>query len=134
MDNITKTKLINSLIDAVSHFYDLKQKGDNQNQKHIKGFCEGMAYTLVEIKAIKSDEAKRILQGLGKRIEEVELPTVETVEEKAVEVELKVPEIPKESPIEKIPLEVQKKEEEKTDLETPTIFRKNKSTPDSSLT
>lgn len=119
MDNITKTKLINSLIDAVSHFYDLKQKGDNQNQKHIKGFCEGMAYTLVEIKAIKSDEAKRILQGLGKRIEEQEqeLPKVQEpkVEEKVIE---------KEKVVENIPLEIQK-QEEKNDLETPTIFRQN---------
>ena len=37
MDDFTKIKLINSLIDAVSHFYDLKQKEVYENQKHIKG-------------------------------------------------------------------------------------------------
>jgi hypothetical protein len=75
-----------------------------------------MAYTLVEIKAITSDEAKRILQGLGKRIEEKDFPKVE--EPKAEKI------IEKEKVIENIPLEIQK-QEEKNDLETPTIFRQN---------
>lgn len=98
MDNITKIKLINSLIDAVSHFYDLKQKEQGVDQKHLKGFCEGMAYTLVQIEAIDSDEAKRILQGLGKKIEEIK-------EEN----------------------ESEKKEEiNPNDLDIPTVFRKNK--------
>jgi preprotein translocase subunit SecD len=127
MDNITKTKLINSLIDAVSHFYDLKQKNDNQNQKHIKGFCEGMAYTLVEIKAIKSDEAKRILQGLGKRVEEIEIPEPkeEVLEQEKIKVEKKIV---------KEVVKIKEKPEEKDDLEVPTIFRKKESTPDSNLT
>ena len=98
MNNTTKIKLINSLIDAVSHFYDLKQKGKGSNQKHLKGFCEGMAYTLVQIDAIDADEAKRILQGLGKHMEEI----------KDEKVEIKVKEI------------------DPNDLEVPTIFRKNK--------
>ncbi len=71
MDNITKIKLINSLIDAVTHFYDLKQKGIVEGQNHLKGFCEGMAYTLVQIDALDKEEAKRILKGLGKHLEEV---------------------------------------------------------------
>lgn len=116
MDNITKIKLINSLIDAVTHFYDLKQKGDEGNQKHLKGFCEGMAYTLVQIDAIDADEAKRILQGLGKHREEI------TIQEEKIE--------------EKV--DVKKEEMDLNDLEIPTVFRKKKeltqsSTPDNSL-
>lgn len=110
MNNITKIKLINSLIDAVSHFYDLKQKGQGSDQKHLKGFCEGMAYTLVQIDAIDADEAKRILQGLGKHKEEIE--------HKDEKKEKKV--------------EVKEKEIDPNDLEIPTVFRK-KLTPDSSL-
>jgi hypothetical protein len=109
MNNITKIKLINSLIDAVSHFYDLKQRGQ-ESQHHLKGFCEGLAYGLVGMKVINKTEAKRILKGLGKRIEEDK-------KDKETKVE---------------------KEDEKTqkidpdDLDVPTVFRK-KSTPDSNL-
>jgi len=109
MKNITKIKLINSLIDAVSHFYDLKQKDQTQEQKHLKGFCEGMAYTLVQIDAMDKDEAKRILQGLGKHREE---PMIcdEKIEEK---IESKEEEIkPKEENI------------DPNDLDIPTVFRK----------
>ncbi len=109
MKNITKIKLINSLIDAVSHFYDLKQKGQGADQKHIKGFCEGMAYTLVQIDAIDAEEAKRILQGLGKHREELKTPD-EKVEEK---------------------IELKEEKMDPNDLEIPTVFRKeqNKETP-----
>jgi soluble cytochrome b562 len=100
MDNITKIKLINSLIDAVSHFYDLKQKGQDTNQKHLKGFCEGMAYTLVQIDAIDAEEAKRILQGLGKH-REVNKEKEEKVQPKEQELD-------------------------PNDLEIPTVFRKEK--------
>ena len=121
MDNITKIKLINSLIDAVSHFYDLRQKEQGQEQKHLKGFCEGMAYTLVQIDAIDADEAKRILQGLGKHREETILKE-EKIDEKKVE--------------EKVTLK--KEELDPNDLEIPTVFRKKKEetqnlTPDNSL-
>jgi len=117
MNNITKIKLINSLIDAVGHFYDLKQKEHGENQKHLKGFCEGMAYTLVQIKAIDSDEAKRILQGLGKHREEITI---------------------KEEKIDQEKIEEKKEEIDPNDLEIPTVFRKKKeltpsSTPDNSL-
>ena len=97
MDNVTKIKLINSLIDAVGHFYDLKQKKLGENQKHLKGFCEGIAYTLVQIDAIDSDEAKRILQGLGKHREEEEEKTLDNedkIEKKEQEIDLNDLEIP----------------------------------------
>ncbi len=116
MENITKIKLINSLIDAVTHFYDLKQKDQTQEQKHLKGFCEGIAYTLVQIEAIDSQEAKRILQGLGKHREEIKSDATPVTEELVLE---KV--------IEK------KKEDDPNDLEIPTVFRKKELTPDSSL-
>jgi len=120
MDDFTKIKLINSLIDAVTHFYDLKQKGE-EKQYHLKGFCEGLAYGLVQMKLIESDEAKRILQGLGKKIEEVK------IEAKPKEEEIKE---------EKEIIEKKNKKEEnidQNDLDIPTVFRKT-STPDGSLT
>jgi len=119
MDDFTKIKLINSLIDAVTHFYDLKQKGE-EKQYHLKGFCEGLAYGLVQMKLIEQDEAKRILQGLGKKTEEVKI-------------EAKPKEVIKE---EKETTEEKNKKEEnidQNDLDIPTVFRKT-STPDSSLT
>jgi hypothetical protein len=109
MNDFTKIKLINSLIDAVTHFYDLKQKGEEGNQKHLKGFCEGMAYTLVQINAIDADEAKRILQGLGKHREEI------IIKEKKID-EQKVEE----------KVEIKKEEIDPNDLEIPTVFRKKK--------
>jgi hypothetical protein len=109
MKDSTKIKLINSLIDAVTHFYDLKQKGEEGNQKHLKGFCEGMAYTLVQINAIDADEAKRILQGLGKHREEI------IIKEKKID-EQKVEE----------KVEIKKEEIDPNDLEIPTVFRKKK--------
>jgi len=109
MDDFTKIKLINSLIDAVTHFYDLKQKGE-EKQHHLKGFCEGLAYGLVQMKLIDADEAKRILQGLGKK-----------VEKSKVELEPKKEGV---KPEEKVDL---------NDLDVPTVFRK-KSTPNGSIT
>jgi len=109
MDNITKIKLINSLIDAVTHFYELKQKGVVDGQNHIKGFCEGMAYTLVEISVIDKDEAKRILKGLGKHRE---------IDEAVVETNI----------------ETKEKNVDLSDLEVPTYMRKkSESNPDDSL-
>ena len=123
MNNITKIKLINSLIDAVEHFYDLKQKRLGENQKHLKGFCEGMAYTLVQIKAIDSDEAKRILQGLGKHREEITIKEEKISQEEKDEIK---------------EIKEFKEEIDPNDLEIPTVFRKKKeltpsSTPDNSL-
>ncbi len=117
MDDFTKIKLINSLIDAVNHFYDLKQKAKNGDQRHLKGFCEGLAYALVEIRAIDSDEAKKILQGLGKKREpkeEIKESVKETKKDKEPE-EKKSKEVKEE-----------KKMLEPDNLEIPTIFRKNK--------
>ncbi len=100
MDDFTKIKLINSLIDVVNKFYDLKQKADASEIKHLKGFSEGLAFALTKMQIIESDEAKRILQGLGKKRE-------------LLEEDLKEP---------------LKKEEDfdPNDLEVPTVFRQKK--------
>ncbi len=68
MDDFTKTKLINNLIDLVDHFYRCKQSGCTLSQvRYLKGFCEGIAHTLVEASVIEREEAKRILKGIGKK-------------------------------------------------------------------
>ncbi len=71
MEDFTKIKLINSLIDVVSSFYELKDgsKSRDIDMNYLKGFCEGMAYLLVEQGALKRDEAEKILKGVGKKIE-----------------------------------------------------------------
>lgn len=68
MDDFTKTKLINNLIDLVDHFYRCKQSSCTHSQvRYLKGFCEGIAHTLVESAVIDREEAKRILKGIGKK-------------------------------------------------------------------
>jgi len=67
MNDFTKIKLINSLIDVVERFYTLKNAGDNTQSKHLKGFCEGMSYTLIELEYLSSEDASRILKGFGKK-------------------------------------------------------------------
>lgn len=67
MKDSTKIKLINSLIETVGHFYELKPIAGNYKSKHLKGFCEGIAYTLVQMDILSSDEATEILKGLGKK-------------------------------------------------------------------
>ncbi len=69
MNDFTKNKLINSLIDVVEKFYELKNSNQTQDAKHLKGFCEGMAYTLIELQYLSKEEAAKILKGLGKRLE-----------------------------------------------------------------
>jgi len=101
MNNFTKIKLINSLIDAVSHFYEYRQKKDRDNQQHLKGFCEGLAYSLVEQKALSQEEAGKILQGLGKKRE---------YEESNPKIEKKA--------------EPKKEKLDLNNLDIPTIFRK----------
>ncbi len=101
MDDFTKIKLINSLIDVVSHFYDLKQKSDSSEQKHLKGFSEGLAFALTKMQIIDSDEAKKILQGLGKKRELLE-PKVDKVVSNEIE------------------------DFDPNDLEVPTVFRQKK--------
>ncbi len=67
MKDSTKIKLINSLIETVGHFYELKPIAGSCKSKHLKGFCEGIAYTLVQMDILSSDEATEILKGLGKK-------------------------------------------------------------------
>jgi hypothetical protein len=67
MKDSTKIKLINSLIETVEHFYDQKSKYNSDKAKHLKGFCEGIAYTLVQMGILNSVEATEILKGLGKK-------------------------------------------------------------------
>lgn len=100
MEDFTKIKLINSLIDVVSHFYDLKHKGDSSQIKHLKGFSEGLAFALTKMQIIESDEAKRILQGLGKKREILEEVSKEPLKKDA--------------------------DFDSNDLEVPTVFRQKK--------
>ncbi len=103
MDDFTKTKLINNLIELVSHFYEKKQANASAIEiKYLKGFCEGIAHTLVETKVIDSQEAKRILKGLGKK-RSMAIPKAET------------PKRDKETKSLQSPLD---------ELDVPTIFRK----------
>ena len=67
MNDFTKIKLINSLIDVVERFYELKNSDKKTKSQHLKGFCEGMAYTLIEQKYLSKEEASRILKGFGKK-------------------------------------------------------------------
>ncbi len=68
MDDFTKTKLINNLIDLVAYFYETKHKKSDPSQiRYLKGFCEGISHTLVESGLLSQEEAKRILKGLGKK-------------------------------------------------------------------
>ena len=69
MDDFTKIKLINSLIDVVERFYELKNSDNKEDAKHLKGFCEGMAYTLIELEYLSQEEVSGILKGLGKKRE-----------------------------------------------------------------
>ncbi len=69
MDDFTKIKLINSLIDVVSRFYELKNSNKPDDAQHLKGFCEGMAYTLLELDYLSQEEVTKILKGLGKKRE-----------------------------------------------------------------
>ena len=79
MNDFTKNKLINSLIDVVEKFYELKNNNETQDAKHLKGFCEGMAYTLIELQYLSQEEASKILKGLGKRIDLEEEREVESL-------------------------------------------------------
>lgn len=100
MNDFTQTKLINNLIDLVEYFYETKHKKSDASQiRYLKGFCEGIAHTLVESGMLESEEAKSILKGLGKK--------------------RTLPEIPKTAPRER---EVETLSTE--DLDIPTIFRK----------
>ncbi len=69
MDDFTKIKLINSLIDVVARFYELKNSNNAEDAQHLKGFCEGMAYTLLELDYLSQEEVTKILKGLGKKRE-----------------------------------------------------------------
>ena len=67
MDDFTKIKLINELIDVVARFYELKNANALKDAAHLKGFCEGMAYTLIAQEYLSQEEAQTILKGLGKK-------------------------------------------------------------------
>ncbi len=109
MDDFTKTKLINKLIDLVDYFYENKRKSGSASQiKYLKGFCEGIAHTLVELSVITQDEAKRILKGIGKR-REISTTPPQNLKKTAV------PKVEKEEPVSDVVPE---------SLDIPTIFRK----------
>ncbi|RUM62950.1 MAG: hypothetical protein DSZ05_09370 [Sulfurospirillum sp.] len=111
MNDFTKIKLINNLIDLVDYFYENKRKNGSASQiKYLKGFSEGIAHTLVEMSVIDSAEAKRILKGIGKRRK----PVPETPE--SAPAPETVSPAPKPQRVETPPLTSQS-------LDVPTIFR-----------
>ncbi len=69
MDDFTKIKLINSLIDVVARFYEKKEEASSREINHLKGFCEGLAFSLIELQALSEEEVSVILKGLGKKRE-----------------------------------------------------------------
>ncbi len=116
MDDFTKTKLINNLIDLVEHFYDLKQQQGSAKKVHyLKGFSEGIAFTLVESKVLNSKEAKTILKGLGKKRELKTPPKAPLKTENLFEVPTPK-EVTNSSLKEAVPQD---------SLDIPTIFRKH---------
>ncbi len=69
MKDFTQIKLINSLVDVVERFYDKKDQLSKDESYHLKGFCEGLAFALLQQNALNEDEVERILKGYGKRID-----------------------------------------------------------------
>ena len=67
MNDFTKIKLTNSLIELVENFYELKDSAQEDELLHSKGFCEGMSYSLVELGIISQKESIKILKGLGSK-------------------------------------------------------------------
>jgi len=139
MDDFTKIKLINGLIDVVERFYQLKDGAQHEDAKHLKGFCEGIAYTLIELKALSQEEVSKILKGMGKHRE---IPTRLEVEP-AMHSEIKKEEpnivndvLPLQEPLVRTQtslLSQVKKESlilennvKSDDLDIPTFLRKNK--------
>jgi hypothetical protein len=73
MKDFTKIKLINSLIDVVDRFYELKNDGKSEASSHLKGFCEGMAYSLMELGYLDKAQTKKIMSGLGKKLSQSDI-------------------------------------------------------------
>ncbi|OQX73921.1 MAG: hypothetical protein B6D59_04160 [Campylobacteraceae bacterium 4484_4] len=68
MQDFTQIKLINNLIDIVAHFYRLaEERGEKEKISHLKGFSEGIAFTLVEQGILTRSEAEEILANRGVR-------------------------------------------------------------------
>jgi hypothetical protein len=142
MDDFTKIKLINSLIDVVDRFYSLKDEREYEESLRLKGFCEGLSYALIQMRALDKDEADQIIKGLGKKrnlnsfkkkeLPKTELPKEDSKLEKESEIdtiellkkETKELDID-ESSIHTNIISVGKKEK-KSDLDLPTYLRKNK--------
>lgn len=142
MDDFTKIKLINSLIDVVDRFYSLKDEREYEESLRLKGFCEGLSYALIQMRALDKDEADQIIKGLGKKrnlnsfkkkeLPKTELPKEDSKLEKESEIdtiellkkETKELDID-ESSIHPNIISVAKKDK-KSDLDLPTYLRKNK--------
>ncbi len=130
MNDFTKIKLINNLIDLVDYFYENKRKKGSASQiKYLKGFSEGIAHALVELDVIDATEAKRILKGIGKRrdpISEIDIASpTESDENRTQSVKMSVPKNTQDSTE-----TLQKSEKEESvvspeSLDVPTIFRQN---------
>jgi uncharacterized protein with von Willebrand factor type A (vWA) domain len=112
MEDFTKIKLINELIDVVERFYTLKERGELKDASHLKGFCEGMAYALISLEYLTEEEATKILKGMGKK-REVALHDEEMIQEKSA------------TPIE-LKQSIFEPKQSKDNLDIPTFLRKQK--------
>jgi hypothetical protein len=129
MKDFTQIKLINSLIDVVAKFYELKDSGDLKESYRLKGFCEGLAFALLSEGALSEDEVQKILKGLGKKIES----DVESLNEIKSESNISDVEPKNDSDIENIEMEFEPKSLHEVtlkapksydDLDIPTFLRK----------
>ena len=125
MDDFTKIKLINSLIDLVDRFYQSKDELSSDEIIRLKGFCEGFAYSLKYLDIIDEDESKKILKGLGKKRDADKIYKKET--NSRVDENKEVKDIKKEI-LHDLNISYKKdKNEDSLDLDLPTFLRKNKS-------
>jgi len=129
MNDFTKIKLINNLIDLVDYFYENKRKNGSASQiKYLKGFSEGIAHTLVEVGVIDTAEAKRILKGIGKRRDPISEIDTEPLAQAQPEPVKKTSASPKPQRIAEATRESAKEKSlsvSPESLDVPTIFRQN---------
>jgi hypothetical protein len=134
MKDFTKIKLINSLIDVVDRFYELKNEADDEASSHLKGFCEGMAYSMMELGFLDKDETKKIMSGLGKKISEDELVQEDKEEivdipkpklqESTSDIQLEIEDLKLNEHIHNTPIFTPQRELD--DLDLPTYLRKKR--------
>ncbi|RUM66943.1 MAG: hypothetical protein DSZ06_02330 [Sulfurospirillum sp.] len=136
MDDFTKIKLINSLIDVVDRFYTLKDEREFEESLRLKGFCEGLSYALIQMGALDSKEAEVIMNGLGKRLSMKDIKQPQTPPPVNPKVDITestmLNELKKEAKELKIDTStlhsslISKSKDKEKDLDLPTFLRKRK--------